>query len=108
MYFKYFLNRCSNSIRCVLNQSAIETFKSNQKSGRNSKAAICLVRHHDGIIYNTGYNFNFNSSSMSKQNVDLASRIFSSNNNTINSNNNNKDNLTISLPKPSVKRHSMN
>ena len=45
---------------------------------------------------------------MSKQNIDLASRIFGGSNNNNNNTNCNKDNQTISLPKPSVKRHSMN
>ena len=75
------------------------------------KASICLVRHHDGIIYNTGFHYTYHSqtsptsscSVSAKQNFELKH----------NSNNNvhrgmSKDNLTIYVPKPSLKRHSIN
>ncbi len=105
--------------------------KSMRQSG--SKVSICLVRHHDGIIYNTGFNFNYNSlqNQLSQQVANL-----SANNNNINNNNNNNNNnianyvnlinkihqqqlqqqlqrdkdnsLLLNTPKPSLKRHSIN
>jgi hypothetical protein len=105
---KYFpiLNRCSNSLKCAVN-GVYESLTKTKYAARNSsssKPIICLVRHHDGIIYNTGFHFN----------------LAQSNSNTIFSKQPNTHNLhqqqphrdimpTIHVPKAtSLKRHSLN
>lgn len=87
-----------------------------------SKASISLVRHHDGIIYNTGFNFNYNNLNNNNQTQQTLSTTMSTSNLTNYVNLLNKihqhqqqqqqqqqrDCSAIVTPKPSLKRHSIN
>jgi hypothetical protein len=73
--------------------------------------SICLVRTHDGIIYNTGYHYTYHSQNPqasiinSKQNIE--SKILNTRILNCNKDNRDSNNSTIYVPRPSLKRHSM-
>ena len=83
----------------------------------NKKVSICLVRNHDGIIYNTGFHYTYHSPSQQTPAVNVkqpqqqqqyqpnfeTSKMFGS---RVSSNS--KDNPTIYMPRPSLKRPSIN
>ncbi len=74
--------------------------------------SICLVRTHDGIIYNTGYHYTYHSQNplasiiSSKQTIE--SKILNTRILNCNKDNTSNGNSTVFIPRPSLKRHSMN
>ena len=56
-------NQHLDSLQCATSNSSEAQHQQQQQ--QQTRASVNLVRHHDGIIYNTGFHFNFNSSTAS-------------------------------------------